>query len=333
MSDMTRREFAALVGGAGLLLAVKVRRARAQQAMPVVGFLSNTSRQLDDALRLAPFREGLKETGYVEGRNVAAEFRGAANQLDRLPVLAADLLHRQPAVIVTLGGPASAVAAKAASATVPIAFTIAGDPVELGLVASFNRPGGNVTGVATSLGPLVAKQFEALNETVPTATVIGYLLNPSNPNTETYTSEAEKATRALGLKREALHARNETEIEMAFATLVQKRVSALVVVSDGLFNGRREQITALAARYTMPAIYPFSEYARAGGLMSYGTRITDSYHQVGVYTGRILRGARPADLPVVQSTKFEFVLNLTTAKALGLEVPPTLLARADEVIE
>jgi putative ABC transport system substrate-binding protein len=246
-----RREF---IGALGSAAAWPFAAQAQQSAIPVIGFLSNTSRQLDDALRMVPFREGLKETGYVEGRNVAAEFRGAANQLDRLPMLAADLVHRQPAVIVSLGGPASALAAKAASATVPIVFAIAGDPVELGLVASFNRPGGNVTGVATFLGPLVAKQFEALSETVPTATVIGYLLNPDNPNTERYTREVEKAARALGLKLEAVHARNETEIEMAFATLVQKRVSALVVVSDGLFNGQREQIATLAARYTMPAI-------------------------------------------------------------------------------
>jgi putative tryptophan/tyrosine transport system substrate-binding protein len=330
-AKMERREFITLLGGAAVAWPLA---GRAQQAaVPVIGFLSNTSRQLNDALRLVPFREGLKETGYVEGRNVAAEFRWAANQLDRLPVLAADLLHRQPAVIVTLGGPASAVAAKAASATVPIVFAIAGDPVELGLVASFNRPGGNVTGVATFLGPLVAKQFEALNETVPTATVIGCLLNPSNPNTETYTREAEIATRALGLKLEVLHARNETEIEMAFATLVQKRVSALVVVSDGLFNGQREQIAALAARYTIPAIYPFSEYARAGGLMSYGTSVGEAYRQAGIYTGRILHGVKAADLPVILLTKVELVINAKAAKALGISFPLSLLGRADEVIE
>ena len=328
---MKRREFITLLGGTAIAWPLA---ARAQQpAMPVIGFLSNTSRQLDDALRLVPFREGLKETGYVEGRNVAAEFRGAANQLDRLPLLAADLLHRQPAVIVTLGGPASAIAAKVASAMVPIVFTISGDPVELGLVASFNRPGGNVTGIATFLGPVVAKQFEALNEAVPTATVIGYLLNPGNPNTERYTREAEEAARALGLKLEALHARNETEIEMAFATLVQKRVSALVVLSDGLFNGLREQIAALAARYTMPAIYPYSEYARAGGLMSYGTSVGEAYRQAGIYTGRILHGAKPADLPVILQTKVELVINAKTAKAQGISFPLSLLGRADEVIE
>ena len=329
--DQKRRGFITLLGGAAVAMPFA---AHAQQpAMPVIGFLSNTSRQLDDALRLVPFREGLKETGYVEGRNVAAEFRGAANQLDRLPLLAADLLHRQPAVIVTLGGPASAIAAKAASATVPIVFTISGDPVELGLVASFNRPGGNVTGIAAFLGSVVAKQFEALNEAVPTATVIGYLLNPGNPNTERYTREAEEAARALGLKLEVLHARNETEIEMAFATLVQKRVSALVVLSDGLFNGLREQIAALAARYTMPAIYPYSEYARAGGLMSYGTSVGEAYRQAGIYTGRILHGAKPADLPVILQTKVELVINAKTAKALGISFPLSLLGRAYEVIE
>jgi putative ABC transport system substrate-binding protein len=328
---MKRREFISLLGGAA---AAWPLAARAQQpAMPVIGFLSSGWQQLDDALRLAPFREGLKETGYVEGRNVAAEFRGADNQLHRLPALAADLLHRQPAVIVALGGPASALAAKAASTTVPIVFAIVGDPVELGLVASFNRPGGNVTGVAAFFGPLVAKQFEALNETVPKATVIGCLLNPSSPNTETYTREAEKATRALGLKLEALHARNETEIEMAFATLVDKRVSALVVVSDGLFNGQREQIVALAARYTMPAIFPFREYVRAGGLMSYGNSLGEAYRQAGVYTGRILNGVRPADLPVIVLTKVELVINAKTAHKLGISFPLSLLGRADEVIE
>jgi putative tryptophan/tyrosine transport system substrate-binding protein len=259
--------------------------------MPVIGFLSTSSQRFDDALRVAPFREGLKEAGYVEGQNVAIEYRGAEDHYERLPALAADLLRRHVAVIVAVGGPPAALAAKAASTTVPIVFTIAGDPVQLGLVASFNRPGGNVTGNTSIPGRIVSKQFEALHEAVPTATVIGCLLNPSNPNSEVQTREAEEATRTLGRKLEVLHARDETEIEMAFATLVQKRVGALVVVSDGLFNSRPEQLVSLAARHKLPAIFPFRHFAVAGGLMSYGANFVDGFRQLGIYTGRILKGA------------------------------------------
>jgi putative ABC transport system substrate-binding protein len=328
---MRRRDFIMLFGGAAAGWPLV---ARAQQpARPVIGILSSTFRQLDDRLRLAPFREGLKEAGYVEGRNVAVELRWADDQYDRLPALAADLLNRQPAVIATLGGPNSALAAKAASETVPVVFTVSGDPIKLGLVASFDRPGGNVTGVTTLASVVAAKQFEALYETVPSATVMGCLMNPNNPNTEEDTKEAQKATHTLGVQLQILHARNETEIETVFATLPQKRVGALVIFSDGVFNSRPQQIAALAVRYMMPTSYSLREFARAGGLMSYGTNLSDAYRQAGVYTGRILKGDKPGDLPVFQATKVELIINLKTAKALGLTFPTALLVRADEVIE
>jgi putative ABC transport system substrate-binding protein len=326
-----RREFITLLSGTAVAWPFG---AHAQQpTMPVIGLLSIASQSLDDALRLAPFREGLKEAGYVEGRNVVSEYRGAGNHYDRLPELAADLLRRHAAVIVALGGPPSSLAARKTSTTVPIVFNITGDPVKLGLVASFNRPGGNLTGVALVPGTVVAKQFEALHEMIPTATVIGCLVNPSNPNTETQTREAQAAARTLGRKLEVLQASNETEIERAFATLVQKRIGALVIVPDGFFNSHPEQLATLAAQHMIPAIYSLHEFARVGGLMSYGYSITDSYRQVGIYTGRILKGEKPADLPVQQSTKVELILNLKTAKALGITFPISLLGRADEVIE
>jgi putative tryptophan/tyrosine transport system substrate-binding protein len=323
-----RREFIVTLGGA---VAAWPLAAHAQ-AMPVIGFLSNTHRQLDDALRLPPFWEGLKETGYIEGRNVASEYRGAQDQYDRLPELAVDLLRRHPAVIVALGGPTSSLAAKRASTTVPVVFVVVGDPVELGLVESFNRPGGQVTGVASLPDTVVAKQFEVLHEMVPSATVIGCLLNPSNPNTELLT-RAQEATRTLGQKLELLHARNETEIETAFTTFMQKRVGALVVAPDGFFNSRPEQFAALAARHRLPAISSFREFARAGGLMSYGANLFDGYRQAGIYTGRILKGVKPAELPVFQLTNVELVINVKTANALGIDVPMSMLMRVNEVIE
>jgi putative ABC transport system substrate-binding protein len=325
-----RRELLAALGGA----AAWPLAADAQQtAMPVIGFLSTSSQGVDDALRLAPFRDGLKEVGYVEGRNVASEYRGAENHYDHLPELAADLLRRQVAVIVALGGPPPALAAKAATTTIPIVFASGGDPVKLGLVASFNRPGGNITGVNVIAETIVAKQFEALHEAVPTATMIGCLLNPNNPNTEMLAREAQEATLTLGQKLEVLHARNETEIEMAFATLVQKRVGALVVVADGLFNSRAEQLAALATRHRLPAIFALREYVRVGGLMSYGTNLAEAYRQAGVYTGQILKGVKPGDLPVIQLSKVELVINVKTADMLGISFPLSLLGRADEVIE
>jgi putative ABC transport system substrate-binding protein len=328
---MRRREFIFTLGGAALAWP-GVMRAQ-QPAMPVIGFLSNGFRQSDEALRLAPFREGLKETSYVEGHNVASEYRWAEGQYDRLPELAADLLRHHPAAIVTLGGPTSALAAKRATTTVPVVFLVTGDPVELGLVASLNRPGGNVTGINLIPSTIVAKQFEALHETVPTATVIGCLLNPNNPKTELDASEMQEAARTLGLELQILYVRNETEIARAFATLVQKRAGGLVVVADGFFSNQLERLVALAAQHMIPAIYSILEFARVGGLMSYGVSLTDAYRQAGVYTSRILKGEKPADLPVIQVTKVELVINVKTAKTLGINFPLSLLGRADEVIE
>jgi putative ABC transport system substrate-binding protein len=327
---MKRREFITLLGGAAAACPLA---ARAQQpALPVIGFLSSGSRQ-SDAWRLAAFRRGLNEAGYIEGRNVVSEFRWADDQYDRLPALAAELVQRQPAVIIAVGGPASALAAKAASTTIPIVFAVAGEPVKLGLVASVNRPGGNATGVSTLFSSVVAKQLETLHEIVPKAMVIGCLVNPGNPNAETGTREAQEAAPALGLDLRFVNASTEREIDMAFPTLVQERVDALVVVTDPLFNSRPNQVSTLAARHALPAIYPYREFATAGGLISYGGTLTEPWYLAGAYAGRILKGERAADLPVQQSTKVTLVINLKTAKALGLEIPPMLLARADEVIE
>jgi putative tryptophan/tyrosine transport system substrate-binding protein len=329
---MRRREFITLLGGAAAAWPIA---ARAQQAgkLPTIGFLSSGSQQSDSS-RLIAFWQGLNGTGYVEGRNVASEYRWADDKYDQLPALAVELVGDQPSVIVAIGGPTSAAAAKAATESIPIVFTIAGDPVKLGLVASFNRPGGNVTGVTTLGSIVVGKQFEVLHETVPKATMIGCLVNPINPNAETDTKEAQEATRALGLQVLVLHASTERDIDAAFATFVQQRAGAVVVVSDGLFNSRPNQIVALAARYALPTIYSLREFPAAGGLMSYGTGLADAYRQAGLHTGQILKGEKPADLPVAQQlAKVELIINLKTAKTLGLDVPPMLLARADEVIE
>jgi putative tryptophan/tyrosine transport system substrate-binding protein len=326
-----RRTFITLLGGA---VAVFSLAARGQQlAMPVIGFLSNSSRQLDESLRLAFVRQGLREAGYVEGRNAISEYRGAEDSYDRLPEVTVQLLRLRPAVVVTLGGPTVALAAKNATTTVPIVFSVAGDPVRLGLVASLNRPGGNITGWATLTDVVVAKQFEALHEAIPAATAFGCLLNPNNPNTETDIRAAQDAGRALGLKVQILLARNEAEIETAFARLVQTGAGGLVVVSDGFFNSRPEQFAALALQRRIPTVYSLREFARAGGLMSYGTSVNEAYRQVGVYAGRILNGEKPADLPVIQATKVELIINMMTAKALGITFPFTLLGRSDEVIE
>ena len=330
LHHLKRRDFIALLGGAAATWPVT---ARAQQpAMPVIGFLSSGSRQFD-ALRLAAFRRGLSEIGYVESRNVASEYRSAEDHYDRLPALAAEPGSTSGRSDRRSWESPAALAAKAASTTVPIVFTIASDPVRLGLVASLNRPGGNVTGVTSLASMMVAKQFEMLRETVPNATAIGCLVNPNNPNTETDTREAQEATRTLGLQLHILNASTEREIDTAFTTLTQKGAGAVVVVSDGFFNSRPDQFAALAARHALPAIYAFREFARAGGLMSYGTSLTDANRQVGVYAGRILKGEKPANLPVQQAVKIELVLNLKTAKTLGLAFPITLLGRADEVIE
>jgi putative ABC transport system substrate-binding protein len=326
---MRRREFITLLGGAG---AAWPLAAYAQQpSMPVIGFLSSGAQQ-SDAFRLAAFRRGLNESGYVEGRNVASEYRSAEDHYDRLPGLVGELLQRQVAVIVTIGGPAPAVAAQAARTMIPVVFTIAGDPVKLGLVASLNRPGGNVTGVTTLASLVIAKQFEVLHEMLPKATVIGCLVNPNNPNAEMDAREAEVATRTIGLELNVVNASTEHEIDIAFATLAQ-RAHAVVVVSDALFNSRPDQLAAQAARHVLPAIYSLREFTTAGGLVSYGTNLADAYRQAGIHTARILKGEKPADLPVVQATKVHLVINLKTAKTLGLIFPVTLLGRADEVIE
>jgi putative ABC transport system substrate-binding protein len=326
---MKRREFITLLGGAAAWPLV----ASAQPpTIPMIGFLSSGSQQ-SDVWRLAAFRRGLSETGYIEGRNVVSEFRWAYDQYDRLPALATELARSQPTVIVAVGGPAAALAAKAASTTVPIVFAPAGDPVELGLVASVNRPGGNATGISTVFSSVVAKQLEMLHEMMPKATVIGCLVNPKNPNAVTGTREAQEAARNLGLSLHFVNASTEREIDTAFATLVQGRVDALVIVTDPLFNSWPDQLAALAARHALPAIYPYREFAAAGGLISYGGNLTEPWYLAGAYAGRILKGEKAADLPVQQTTKVTLVINLKTAKSLSLTIPVTLLARADEVIE
>jgi putative tryptophan/tyrosine transport system substrate-binding protein len=306
---------------------------RAQQpATPVIGFLNNLS---PDAIAdpVAAFRGGLQEVGYIEGHNLAVEYRWAENHNDRLPELAADLVRRQVAVIVATGGGASALAAKAATVTIPTVFSSATDPVELGLVASLNRPGGNATGVHVMTNSLEAKRLGLLHELVPNAVTIAVLVNPGTPGADSQLMEAEAAAHAVAGKIHILKADSGPELENSFATLANARAEAILVAADPFFNAHRQQIIGLAARYAVPAIYEFREFPAAGGLMSYGISLADAYRQIGHYTGKILKGAKPADLPVVQPTKFELVINLKAAMALGITVPPTLLARADEVIE
>lgn len=326
---MRRREFIAGLGGAA---AVWPLAARAQAAIPVIGAL-NSAAAAPIAPLLAAFRIGLGEAGYVEGQNLAVEYRLAEGQYDRLPSLAADLVRRRVAVIATGGGTVSALAAKNATATIPVVFVCDDDPVKVGLVTSISRPGGNVTGIHQLTTGLEAKRLGLLHELVPNVTIMAVLVNPDYPDAGIQIKEVEEAARTLGLRLHILKARIESDFDAAFATIVQQRAGALLVASDPFLFSRRELLVALAARHAVPAIYQFRQNAAAGGLMSYGTRITDSYHQVGVYTGKILKGAKPTDLPVVVSTRFEFVINLNTAKALAIKFPDNLLSLADEVIE
>jgi putative ABC transport system substrate-binding protein len=325
--NMRRREFLGVLSGA----AAWPLAARAQQvALPEVGFIRSAS--LANATHLVTaFRQGLKEAGFVEGQNVAIEFRSAENHLDRLPALAAELIRRPVAVIV--GNNIATPAAKAATSTTPIVFVIGGDPVKDGLVASLNRPGGNVTGVVFISGVLGPKRLELLRQLVPKATTIGLLVNPINPNTEAERRDVQAAAQALGQQLIILDVSSESEIEPAFATFVQRGAGALLVGTGPLFFSNREQVVALAARHALPGSYSQREPVMAGGLMSYGSSLTDAYRQAGIYTGRILKGEKPADLPVMQSIKFEFVINLKTAKTLGITVPLIMQMTADEVIE
>jgi putative ABC transport system substrate-binding protein len=326
---MRRREFIGLIGSS----AVWPIATRAQQlTMPVVRFLGTGSPE-SDAFRAAAVRQGLMETGYVEGRNVSFQYRWAENRYERLPALVADLVRREVAVIVAIGGNTSAVAAKPATTTIPIIFAIGGDPINMGLVASLNRPGGNITGVAFLVATLVAKQFEVLHEAVPKTELIGYLINPTVANYDPDTKDILAAAESVNQKLLVVKARTESELEAAFVTLVQQRVGALVVGGDPFFLTRRAQIAEFSVRNKVPTIYPLKEYAMAGGLMSYGTSITEAHRIAGLYAGKILKGEKPADLPVQQSTKVELIINLKTAKALGIALPLSLLGRADEVIE
>ena len=329
MFDMRRREFITLLGG----VAAWPVAARAQQpAMPVVGYLANATPS-GFAHFVAAFRRGLGELGYVEGRTVAIEYRWAEGQHDRLPGLVADLIARRAAVIMATGGGAPAFAAKAATTTIPIVFTGGSDPVKAGLVASLSRPSGNATGVVNIEVELTARRFELLRELVPTAALIAVLFNPTNPDAERQVVEVERAAQTLGQQISLFNARSEGEFDAAFAAIVERRAGALFVSGDPLFTSGRARLIALAAQYAIPASYSFRDFPLAGGLMSYGADLLDVHRQAGVYAGRILKGEKPADLPVLQPTKFNFVINQKTAKALGLTVSDKLLVAADEVIE
>ena len=327
---MRRREFITLLGGAAAAWPLGV--GAQQAAMPVIGFLGGGS---PDAFAhvVDAFRQGLYETGFAEGQNVTIEYRWAEGQYDRLPALVADLIRQKPAVIVATGGDVGVRAAKKAATAIPIVFTSGSDPVAAGFVSSLNRPGGNVTGVSLFVSVLEGKKLELLRELVPMAAVIGFLVNPNNPRADVDTADMQAAARALGKLLLILKADGEHDFDAVFTNLAQQRVDALVVHTEPFFLSRRDHLVELAARYSIPTIYGLREFAAAGGLISYGTNLSDSYRQVGIYTGKILKGEKPADLPVMQPTKFEFVINLKAAKALGLTVPTSLLVRADEVIE
>lgn len=326
---MQRRDFITLLGGA----ATWPLAARAQQAaVPVIGYLSTGSPQSDAVTFLPAFRKGLGEIGYVEGRNVAIEYRWGEFQYERLPSMAADLVQRQVNAIAAIGGTPPALVAKAATSSIPIVFNVGIDPVQFGLVASLNRPGGNITGVAALQADLIAKRIELFHELMPKAADVALLVNPSNRYTETETQVLNDSARSLGLQLHVLRATNVAEIDVAFGTLIESR-DALLVSADIFLLSRHKQVADLAARRALPAMYPWREYVAPGGLMCYGPSLFDSFHQVGIYIGKILKGAKPVDMPVEQITKVEFVINLKTAKKLGLSFPITLLGRADEVIE
>jgi putative ABC transport system substrate-binding protein len=325
---MKRRKFMTLLGGAA---AAWPLAARAQQ--PVIGWLSSGAAAGPFGNFVTAFRQGLAQAGYVEGRNVAVEYYWSEGQSNRLPELAADLVRRRVAIIVATGGSAPAQAAKAATTTIPIVFVSGDDPVEAGLVSSFSRPGGNVTEISWIASALEAKRLGLLRELVPANDVVGVLVNPNFPGAKAQLRDAQEGASALGMRIQVLNASTEQDLNTIFATLVQQRAGSLLVCPNPMFMNRREQIVALAARHAIPTIYYAREYAVAGGLMSYGTNAVDAFRQSGIYTGRILKGEKPADLPVLQPTKFEFVINLKTARALGLTIPPGVLAIADEVIE
>jgi putative tryptophan/tyrosine transport system substrate-binding protein len=327
---MRRRDVVSFAVGAAVGWSLA---ARAQQAaLPVIGFVSARSPGDSDYL-VAAFRRGLSEAGYREGENVAILSRWAEGHYDRLQSLVTDLISRQVAVLVAVGGDPCGLAAKAATSTIPIVFTVGADPVKLGLVASIDRPGGNVTGFSLLTAAMEAKRLGLLHEIVPNAAVIGVLLNPTNPNAISQTAEVETAARKLDQRIEVVHASADAEFDTAFATLLQKRADGLLVCADPFFDTTRQRIIAFAAQHRIPAMYQFREYAIAGGLVSYGVSLTDGYRQVGIYTGRILKGANPAELPVMQSVKFEMVINMKAAAVLGLTFPQNLMAQADEVIE
>jgi putative ABC transport system substrate-binding protein len=329
-SYIERRKFlATLLGGAAAWPVV----VRAQQpAMPVIGYLS--SRSPDDTRHLvAAFLLGLNEAGYFEGQNVTIEYRWALGQYDRLPAMAADLVRRPVAILTTSGGEPAALAAKAATSSIPIVFLIGSDPVRAGLVASYNRPGGNITGMNILTDALEAKRLGLLHTLVPQAATIGFLTNPRFASADSQLRDVQEAAHAIGLQIQVLRASTDRELDAAFETITQQRIVALALAADPFFDTRRDKLVTLAARHSVPAIYQFREFVAAGGLMSYGVDSLDNYRQAGVYTGRILKGAKPGDLPILQPTKFEFVINLKTAKTLGLEVPAGVSAMADEVIE
>jgi putative ABC transport system substrate-binding protein len=328
---MRRRDFITLLGG---MVAAWPLAARAQQlAMPVVGFLDPRSPEAN-ADRVGAFRQGLKDAGYVEGENVAIDYRWAENQMDRLPALAAELVRRRVAVIAASGGPDTAFVAKTSTTTIPIVFAVGDDPVRLGLVASLARPGGNLTGINFFVSELAAKRLGLLRELLPAATRVAVLVNPAEATlTESTLRDVEAAARVIGLQIQVLHASTSREIDTAFATITRERPDALFVGTDPFFVSRRVQLAQMTTLHKVPAIYALRQYAEAGGLMSYGASLTDTYRQMGAYAGRLLKGAKPADLPVVQATKFELVVNHQTARMLGLTVPSSLLATADEVIE